>query len=254
MDEIVKQNGAGGLPANFLEKMATGIAESRRSTVLGIGGKPLLGMSKAGAWVFGQNKEPVQEGSTWAVNPLSLGHGYCCWKDEGGANTLAGEIMVSMAEPKPAKPDPITGTPYVEQRTFDLRCLTGVDAGTEVKYKTNSYGGLNAVDGILAAMQEHWRIDPAHPCPVLTLASKDYQHKKYGQIFNPVLTIVGWVTMDGSGGEPAPEPKPKPEPAKPAKPKKAPLSVVESAYTLDPELAPAPTQRAHQGQRRRPGT
>jgi hypothetical protein len=258
MNDIVKQNGGANLPANFLEKMAAGIAESRRtSTFLRIG-KPLMVMSKVGVWGFGPGREPVQEGSRWVANPMSPKHGFCCWKREpNGTAALAGEVMVSMMEPKPDKPDPVTGTPYEAQFSIDLKCLDGADRGTEVMYKTNSYGGCNAFEGLLTTMQEHWLIDPAHPCPVLVLGSYSYPNKKYGgDTFNPILTVVGWVGMDGVGdvGETAVQPKPEPAAAKMAKPKKPPLNVVESGYTLDPEPAPAPTQRAHQGQRRRPGT
>ena len=254
MNDVTKANGGGAiLPADFLQKMATGIAESRATTVLGVGGRPLLRMLRNGEFVFGQNNEPVQEGSQWAVNIVSLAHGWVKWVE----SEKVGESMVSMSMPKPVKP----GEGYQEQRSVELRCLDGDDAGTEVRYNTNSYGGLNAFDGLLVAMQNHWTVDPVHVCPVLELHSKPYDHKKYGETFNPVLVIVGWVDMNGNFADDAPQPAaaalgPKTDPKPPTKPRKAPLKTIdaEARAMAEPVLAaePAPTQRAHTGQRRRP--
>jgi len=253
MNDIVKTKAA-GVPSAFVQQLLGGIAESRASTPIGGGGQDYLRLLKRGQWGFGAENEPVQKGSTWAVNVMSLQHGWNCWVNGEGnnKNELKGEIMVSMTQPKPLRPAPIEGTDYKEQRSFELKCLDGDDAGHEVIYKINSDGGMRAVDALLAEIQKQLVNDPTHPCPVLELGETSYNHPKWGETFKPILTIVGWVDMDGeSGDEPALAPPPEPKPAKPvkaAKPEKAPLR---PATAPPAPAAPVSTTQAHVGQRRR---
>jgi hypothetical protein len=45
--------------------------------------------------------------------------------------------------------------------------------------------------------------------PIVLLEKDSYPHKEYGRVWYPVLTIVGWMPLEG----PAPTPAPKPEPS-----------------------------------------
>ena len=85
-----------------------------------------------------------------------------CWTNHEGAtkNTMVGEVMTPVHEPKPARPAPIDGWPFAEQRVFELRCLNGDDTGVEVQYKVSSLGGLRAVDELLGALQIHLNEHP----------------------------------------------------------------------------------------------
>src|SRR5262245_64183464 len=99
------------LSQDLVAKLTKGIAESRASTTI-VGGKPLLRLLKSGYWVFGVEDSEVQEGSTWAINPLSLGHGWAAWTndpDPRAKNQLVGEVMAGMTEPKPARPADVDG-------------------------------------------------------------------------------------------------------------------------------------------------
>jgi hypothetical protein len=242
------------LPANFVEKLSSGIAESRATTIIAGGGKPLLRLLKSGEWVFGPSDEAVQEGSRWVVNLLTLAHGWSCWVDMGPGrkNELRGEVMTSMADPKPLRPPPIENTPFAEQRAFELKCLTGDDAETEVIYKSGSIGGMRAIDNLLVEIQKQLATDPGHAFPVLDLGCDYYEHNKWGRIYTPVLTLVGWVdgngqSVDEAVGRSAPAPELEPKPAPPTKPRKPSLKA-----TAAPQ-EPVSTQQAHTGQRRRPG-
>jgi hypothetical protein len=199
MNEIVKQK-APGLPADFASKLASGIAQSRSSTVLSGGGKPLLRLLRDGLIVHGQANVEVEPDSRWAVNVMSLAHGWSCWVDggPGAKNKLAGEVMVSIGDPKPPQPEPIQSTPWAEQRSFELKCIDGADNGQEVLYKTTSVGGMRAVDGILAAVQSQLVNNSAYPCPVIVMTAESYPHTKYGKIYNPIFTIVDWSDMNGA--------------------------------------------------------
>jgi hypothetical protein len=242
-------------------ELLSGIAESRQSTIL-TGGKPFLRLLKSGEWVYGQTNEEVQDGSQWAVNIFTLGHGYACWID----SELRGEAMISMSKPKPQKPPPVDGIAYKEQRSFELKCLNGDDAGVEVLYKTTSDGGLKAVDALLVQIQRQLATDRQFAFPVMTLGDEYYQHQKYGRIYKPVMTVVGWADTNGNmAGKAskrvaaAPVAQPQPEPATPAKPKKASLKAVPASpepppapEVVLPPADPLPTQQARTGQRRRP--
>jgi len=190
---------ATAIGTDVISKLRSGIAESRANTVIA-GGKPLLRLLKDANWVFGQRDDQVQEGSTWAVNPLSIAHGWVAWTNHEGntKNTLVGEVMAPVHAPKPDRPQPIDGWAFTEQRLFELRCMDGDDEGTEVVYKISSVGGMRAVDDLLASLQGQLADNPLYPCPVVELLSDSYQHQKYGKIYVPIFNVIDWATMDGN--------------------------------------------------------
>jgi hypothetical protein len=202
----VTKPAATGLSTDLASRLLSGIGQSRSATTIP-GGKPLLRLTKGSGWVFGQNDEPVQDGSSWVANPLSIMHGFCAWtrydaKDKK-TNELVGEVMVPIYEAKPAKPDPVGEAqwPYAEQRSIEMKCLDGDDAGTEVLYKNSSLGGMRSFDGVLAALQAQLQKDPNHPCPVLQFGIDSYKHKVWGEVLVPIFDIVGWADMNGNLAE-----------------------------------------------------
>ena len=40
--------------------------------------------------------------------------------------------------------------------------------------------------------------DAAHAVPVVCLKTDSYKHRRYGDVFTPVLEVVTWVDMDGN--------------------------------------------------------
>jgi hypothetical protein len=260
MSDIAKNNGSNvpSLDADYIKRLMSGIAESRASTVIA-GGKPFFRLLKSGKFVFGQTNEEVQQGSKWAVNIMSMQHGWSCWVDggHGKANELAGQVMAPMTAPKPARPDPIEDTPFKEQRSFEMKCLNGDDAGTEVQYTINSVGGFRAIDGLLAAIYDQLAKSPGYPCPVLCFSSETYIHKKYGEIAVPIFQVMGWADMNGNlqGAEPVALPVgEKAFEAAPARKRKAALDAAPQQPAAAPAepVQPAPTAQTHIGQRRRP--
>jgi hypothetical protein len=235
------------LPANFVEQLSKGIAESRASTVISAGGKPILRLLKDGDWVFGQSNEEVQSGSRWAVNVGTIEHGYVCWID----GSLRGESMISVFKHKPERPPMIEGTPYKEQRSFDMKCMDGDDQDTEVVYKTSSISGMAATDKLFAALQSRVTEDQTYIYPVVQLDVDFYNHKKHGKIYTPILNIVGWVDQDGNApgkgngkgvAEPTDYPVDEPEPpAQRVRQRKAPLT--EQPQTTQQAHATAPVRR-----------
>jgi hypothetical protein len=243
------------IPEDYAAALMTGIAESKASTIVAGGGKDLLRMLKSGEWVFGQSNEEVQPGSRWVANVMSFQHGWCCWVEGGPGqkNELRGEIMVSMAKPKPACPPPIDGTPYKEQRVMDLKCLDGADAGTEVTHKVGSIGGMRAILDLLDKVRARLASNPRYSCPVLVLGTDHYDHNKWGRIYTPVLEVVGWADMNGNlEGAPVPQVSAQSSPeATPTRPRVRKPPVDAAAAPVEP-VAPVSTTQAHVGQRRRP--
>jgi hypothetical protein len=262
------------IPNDFATKLMAGIAQSRATTQIGAGGKPILRLLKDGIWVFGQNNEEVQEGSQWVVNPMSLAHGWVCWLD----SQIVGQVMVSMAADPPPRPAAVNGREYEAQRSFDMKCITGDDAGTEVVYKVSSMGGVERITDLIGLIRP--QLLTAHPCPVLVLGQDYYTHKKYGRIYKPIFDIVGWADMNGNiAGAAAPAleaatavtaasvasaataaPAASGTTAMMRKRKKplteaapAPAAAAPPPAAVAPPLQPAPVAQAHTGQRRRPG-
>jgi len=254
-NNVVSMTGT-AIGAELLAKMKSGIAESRASTVIA-GGKPILRLLKDSNWVFGQKDDAVQEGSIWAINPLSVAHGWVAWTNHEGntKNTMVGEVMEPVHAPKPPRPAPIDGWPFTEQRIFELRCMNGDDEGTEVVYKIASIGGLRAVDELLANLQQQLNDNPMFPCPVVELLSDSYQHQKYGKIYVPIFQIVDWASMDGklftevTPEIAAPKHEPEVEQAK-AAPAPRPRATRAAAAPAQPAPAPAPAEPEPTARRR----
>lgn len=162
-----------------------------------------------GEWLFGQEETVVEPESLWAVNPLSLKHGWVAWDTNGGGAPVQ-EIMVSaLSRPLPAQdtlPALGLGTPdkksgrqeqlvYQQQRSVELICISGEDEGTQVEYKQSSTGAMKLfgalINSILDQAQKGDEI-----VPVGHLTFDKYKHKQYGWIHNPIFKIEEWRTPD----------------------------------------------------------
>lgn len=191
-----------------------------QTTIRGSASDPFLRLLRSGEWVYGAENIEIEDGSVWAINPLSIQHGWVAWTDRPGKaqNEVVGEIMVPMTSPLPAfndLPEPGDATAsWVQQLQFQLRCTNGEDVGEQVLYKTTSTGGLNAVRTLIGQIMAQLDVDADRPVPLVQLATDSYEHKKWGKTFTPVLEVVGWADMEGVEGEPeeaaapeAPEPQ-----------------------------------------------
>lgn len=173
------------------------------------GGEPILRMGRDGIWIYGADNVEVEDGSTWAINPMSLTHGFICWKviPEGSKEKpeLLGEETRSMFQPLPNKDSlPDYGHPWAEVLSVQLKCVSGEDEGEQTLYKTSSTGGLRAMKELIGSIMEAIDKHPDTPVPVVQLKSDSYPHKQYGKTYFPVIAIENWVSMDGVAEEAAP--------------------------------------------------
>jgi len=82
---------------------------------------------------------------------------------------------------------------------FSLKCISGEDAGLEVRYSTTSVGGKRAVQTLGLAIAEQVTANPSLPVPIITLGQDHYVHKSYGRVYTPIFEVQDWVSMDGEG-------------------------------------------------------
>ena len=159
-------------------------------------GTTILKMDKTGYWVFGADSTDIDPETEWAINPNEFLHGYIAW----GEGVVLGEKMVSVSQPLPELDPAPSGARkgWETQLGMSLQALNGEDAGLAVRYTATSVGGRNAIQKIANAIADQLEADPSKPVAVVTLGKETYQHKQYGKIFTPVMTVVRWVGMDGA--------------------------------------------------------
>lgn len=196
----------GTLPALNINHFQKALATTKNAVGVEAGNKQFLKLVKNGGyWVYGQKDTEVEEGSLWAINPMSLMTGFVAWK--GGQPV--GKRMGSIFNPPIARSDlDDVGAKWDEAVSFDLVCISGEDVGTECQYNANSYGGRKAFTDLMDALMKQSGIDADKIVPVVEMTSDSYEHKEYGTTFNPVFEIKSWSSMaagapaaDGDGGD-----------------------------------------------------
>ena len=222
-----------------LGALASGLKHARKQAP-SVGGKAYLRFTK-GDWGLGKEKVDVAD-EVVIFNTSSLRTGYECWTDytkaqlkarkaegKSQSNELLGEEM-ELATSGGVDPDDLPDMGDWEWTT--VQQIEGRFVNNDQRefiWTARSYGGLKAmgmmVDEILSRMslgEEEFLM------PVVRLETSSYDNKTYGEVHEPVLTIVDWANIDGDreGAEEepevAPEPAPKAAAKRTAKPKPAP--------------------------------
>jgi hypothetical protein len=207
-----------------LAALSTALNSVDMTSVGGRSGKPMLQFKSRennGTWMFGQKRTVVEDDSRWAVNVLSFKWGYVYFDN----NNKPHERMVPiLSQPMPDVTTlPDTGFEWQKQWTVNMKCTSGADAGTEVVYKANTDGGIQAIAGAVEAVRNRLN-DGGHDgkvAPIVRLEKDSYQHGQYGRVWTPQLNIVDWMSLDGpapapadgGGREPPREPPTSPPPA-----------------------------------------
>ena len=171
----------GGLPPVDMNAYKQSLKAMASASKASQGGLPFLRLLRDGLWVYGADNTEVEEGSLWAVNSFSMSIGWIAWGNEGSkeAGTVLGEMLA----------------PCV---SFDLRCATGEDKGTLVRFKSNSIGGRRAFSDLLQLVAAAMDDGTGKCIPIAKLDADSYPHKKYGKIYTPLFDIKKWVMPDAS--------------------------------------------------------
>ncbi len=241
---------AGGLPANP-EDLEAGLQGMQSQLRTSTGGLAFLRLMKSGVFVYGAENIEIEEGSSWAINPYSLMHGFACW----GTGELLDERMVPFTQAPPVRGElPDLGYKWEQQVSMHLMCLDGEDEGTTVLYKGTSTGLRNAtkelINDIIAQLQK----DKVNLVPVVQLESDWYKHKEYGQIFFPIINIVDWIPMEGKiveDDDAEPEPEADDDAEGEAEPPETPTTTRRRRGAKAAEAKPEAPQSSNRRRRRR---
>ena len=186
------------------------------ATIAGRSGLPMLQFKREGdgTWSHGQRRTVVEDGSRWAVNPMTFRRGFICFADK----KVVGERLLPVSQPMPDPSElPDHGFPWVQQWAVNLKCLDGADAGVEVIYKPTTVGGVQAIVGLVEEVRDRLNggVHGGKVSPIVHLGKYDYSSAQYGRIWAPLLDVLTWISLDG----PAPAPSPGgsgPPPSSPA--------------------------------------
>jgi len=196
---------AGGAIAS-LAALQTALTGVNTAAIIGRSGLPMLLFKRegSGTWGFGQKRTIPEEGSRWAVNPMTFKYGAICF---GPNNKVIDERLVSVSQPKPLITElPDTGSPWTEEWAVNLKCISGADAGVEVIFKANTDGGIRAIVALVDLVRD--RLNGGQHdgkiVPIVLLEKDSYQHSQYAKVWFPVLTIVDWMSLDGPAPASAP--------------------------------------------------
>jgi hypothetical protein len=200
---------SGGALAS-LTALETALNAFDTASVAGRSGLPMLRFKRDGngTWTFGQKGTPVEEGSSWAVNPLTFKRGYICFSND---NKVVGEHLLSVGQPMPDVTElPDKGFEWQQQWAVNLKCIDGTDAGTEVVYKPTTVGGIQAIAGLIEAIRDRFGggQHDGKVSPIVHLEKDSYQHGQYGRVWTPMMRVVDWMSPYGPVPAPASPPPP----------------------------------------------
>ena len=202
--------------ANDLQKFFSGhnlpSRESLTKSLAGFGaaknalsGKALLRMNKDGDWVFGVDNESLDTGTVLVANPASMSSGYVAW----WLGKIEGEKMqpLSMGPVDPGSLGPVnsgsvppgkkvpSGRGWEQQASIDL--ISRDDVPLNLIYKTSSLGGMKALLTLAGEIAFGLSEDPKRAYPLIEVGVDSYEHKEYGTVYTPVLSIIGWLDETG---------------------------------------------------------
>lgn len=192
-------------------KFAAGLANMKKGAAPRVG---FLKMSKDGEWSYGTDDTVVGEDDHVYIDPNGFVHGWQLWADTdlpGVSSELLGEVLAPMDQPLPPMPD----THPAKAKGGEWKQLLGFSAvlgDLKLVYSTTSYGGKSAFGALAEEFQKHFaKGGEKKPIAIVSLSSESYKHKKYGKLYNPVLSVVGWVSALPAAAPEAPKlaaPKP----------------------------------------------
>jgi hypothetical protein len=203
---IASAPAAGGGALASLATLGAVLNNVDTASVAGRSGLPMLAFKREGdgTWAFGQKRTIAEDGSGWAVNPLTFKRGYICFSND---NKVVGEHLLPVSQPMPEVTElPDRGFEWQQEWAVNLKCIDGTDAGTEVVYKPTTVGGVQAVAGLIEAVRDRLNSNQhgGKVSPIVHLEKDSYQRPPYGRVWTPLLTIVDWMPLSGPAPAPAP--------------------------------------------------
>ena len=150
---------------------------------------------QTGEWSYGRDQEEVT-GDKVLINVATFGHGWVLW-----LNSEAQKNLVRFTDPLPEPPASAVDAKGNTVEASQARAFQGafLDGNDQLTFETNSYGGRQGVDALLAAVKQRAASGEGDLYPIVKLSSSSYVNKAYGNktIHNPVFEIVGWADEFG---------------------------------------------------------
>lgn len=161
----------------------------------------LLRFSKHGEYKAGQEQETVDEGTKMLVYMPGMKRGWVKWQEGQPVAHVMG--LVSEGFKPPPREDlgdldedqweELNGKPIDPWQKTNHLPMCNVD-GQVFTFITSSKGGLAEIGRISDLFSNRRRMKPDE-IPVITLQSRSYDHKLYGETFAPVFKVIGWTAI-----------------------------------------------------------
>jgi hypothetical protein len=222
--------GAGAIIPTTMEQLSAAMPTVDTSSTSGHNGKPmaLFKSRMGGIWTYGVKNIAIELGTRVAINPLSFRRGWAFFNNDNKCV----DRMASLFQPEieyAALPD--LGFQWSRQWSVEMTLISGMDAGIEVIFKSNTDGGVKMLTDLVNTIRTRAAAQPGRLDLVPTAAlGKDGYTGPYGYIITPALNDIQWTTLGEGDSAPPPSP-PQPSPPPPASPSKA---------------EPTPRRRQHQ--------
>jgi len=181
-----------------LDDFCTALEQTAATELVAAHQLPILKLSRSGQWEYGKESIGVDDASYWAWVPTSMQHGWVSWGDGG----REGEIMVPITQKSPPQEDlPQTaGGAWQRQYSVQLSGVKGPDTGELVQYIGTSSGLIDVFGKMTKAIIQQIRGNRPM-IPLIKLGTTHYVHKKYGKIYKPDISVVGWVHQEDDPAE-----------------------------------------------------
>lgn len=154
-------------------------------------GVNFLKMGKDGVWSWGKEENEVDEAQTLLINPAGFKHGYVCWSEVGSSKL--GETMVDLGTPIPDHgPAPAGGRGWDFQLGVHMKL---VSENMDLMWASASFGGKKEISRIADEVGTRLEQGEDACVAVVSLDADSYQHKQYGKIYTPEVTIKKWITI-----------------------------------------------------------
>ena len=192
--------------------------------------------------MIGQKKTVPEDGSRWAVNPMSFKWGFIASTTTTRSSVSASFLSASRCPT--SRSFPTSASNGRRNGPSDLKCLDGADAGIEVIFKPTTVGGIQAVAGVIEAVRDRLNggMHDGKVSPIVLLEKSSYQHGQHGKRLDSVArrSSTG-CRLSGPTTSPASPPPPPP----PAAEQRLPSSRVAAAsVNADAHLRARPTAAA----------
>jgi hypothetical protein len=161
-----------------------------------------------GNWKAGMHNETIEEGTQLIVDMHTLTVGWQKWEDEKPVDNHMGLVSENYQPPRRTAigdlekehwPEDRNGVKHDPWQTANMVLMrqigtTGDEEGLYT-FVSGSRGGTNAIGVISKLYGRNIRID-SEALPVVELSSDSYQHSdnRIGEVFIPVLKLIGWAT------------------------------------------------------------